>query len=181
MCFISLISCCDNCQCLLECDLLVQTGNSPGVISKQQLAELAPRWDRNTRAMSNDSAAVEAFGWVREMFAFGLALANGPDNANDVIFRRNLMAQPPFDTTLDDGQPIIHYTYGQTFTAEGNVVAKAEASYHWGKRDHKAKYPRLPIAQPPAGAPATTLRLFADLEATANSPEYRLWWAANSL
>ena len=160
---------------------MVQTGNSPSVISKQQLAELAPQWDRNTRAMCNDSAAIEAFGWMREMFAFSLALVNGPDGANNVTLSDKLMTQPPHDRGLDDGSAILHFTYGQTFTAEGKVTAKAEAAYHWGKRDHKAKYPRLPIAQPPAGAPATTLRLFADLEATAMSPEYRLWWAANSL
>ena len=160
---------------------VVQTGNSPAVISKAQLAELAPRWDRTTRAMSNDSAAVEVFGWPREMFAFGLALANGPEGANGVTYRRNLMAQPPFDQSLDDGQPVIHYTYGQDFDADGRGVPKESASYHWDKRKFMAKYPRLPLGQPPAGAPASTLRLLEDLAAAAWSPEYRLWWAANSM
>ena len=157
----------------------MQSGNSPSIISKAQLAELAPRWDRNTRAMSADAEAHKVFGHPREMYAFVIALANGPPGANEFVYRKSLMVQPPFAKSLDEGQAIIHYTYGQDFDENGTHVDKGY--YHWNKRDYMRRYPRMPLAWPPPHVSAGTLRLLADITAAALSPEYRLWWAANSI
>ena len=131
--------------------------------------------------MSNDTQAVEVFAWPREMFAFVLALVNGPDGANEYVYRRNLMVQPPGDRDLAAGQAIIHYTYGQDLDNNGKWVGDNKGTFHWNKRDFMSKYPRLPMAQPPARAPEATLRVLADVAATADSEEYRAWWAANSI
>lgn len=85
---------------LLQLCLVMQTGNSPTMISKAMLAELLPRWDRTVRAIHADLEADKALGWAQEMFAFSLALANAPAGPPKLSIHQELMAQPPFDQKL---------------------------------------------------------------------------------
>ena len=78
----------------------MQIGNSPTMISKAQLAELLPRWDRYVRAIHNDTAADTALGWAQEMYGFALALANSPAGVPAVQYKPEWMVQPPFQLQL---------------------------------------------------------------------------------
>lgn len=78
----------------------LQIGNSPTMISKAQLAEMLPRWDRYVRAIHNDSAADKALGWAQEMYGFALALANSPGGVPAVQYKPQWMVQPPFQLEL---------------------------------------------------------------------------------
>ena len=50
-------------------------GNSPVMISKEQLREVVPKWHDLAVRMKNDAEADKAFGWVIEMWAYSIASA----------------------------------------------------------------------------------------------------------
>ena len=79
----------------------VQIGNTPMVISTDMMLEMVPRWDKTARGLHEDPVASKAMGWVMDMYAIALAMANnptGPDMLVDVC----LMAQPPTQAMVID-------------------------------------------------------------------------------
>eukprot|EP00892_Ulva_mutabilis_P007553 jgi/Ulvmu1/516/UM001_0524.1 len=177
-------------------------GNSPVIISREMLREVVPRWDRLMRAIHEDEAASEGFGWVKEMYAFTLALANHPDGPPAVTLARCLMAHPPYDRKLvidtkevdkavacqvDKSErfvkiPIVHMTYTQQFDGDGNQVDDDDSDPEWkfDKRSYQDEYPRLPLELPPDSAPKTTAALIERINEAGLSPELSRWFQANS-
>ena len=72
----------------------VQIGNTPMVISTDMMLEMVPRWDKTGRGLHDDPVASEAMGWIRDMYAIALAMANNPTGP-DMLVDSCLMAQPP--------------------------------------------------------------------------------------
>ena len=70
------------------------------MISQEMLLEVLPRWDSVMRAIHVDVNATRDFGWVKEMFAFTLAMVSLPSGVPDVLVERGMMIQPPFDSHL---------------------------------------------------------------------------------
>ncbi|XP_028221772.1 hydroxyproline O-arabinosyltransferase 3-like isoform X2 [Glycine soja] len=82
-------------------------GNSPVIIQKSLLEEIAPTWVNISLQMKDDPATDETFGWVLEMYAYAVASAlHGVRH----ILHDNFMLQPPWDFDVENNF-IIHYTY----------------------------------------------------------------------
>eukprot|EP00892_Ulva_mutabilis_P007542 jgi/Ulvmu1/515/UM001_0523.1 len=180
-------------------------GNSPVIISREMLREVVPRWDRLMRAIHEDEAASEGFGWVKEMYAFTLALANHPDGPPAVTLARCLMSQPPLDSkVMIDTQavngpvvcqvdkskrhvkiPILHLTYDQLFDKDGKWVNMdedgdlADVAWRFDKRDFWDDFPPLPLELPPEGTPESTVAMIERINQAGMSPELWPWWQAN--
>ena len=52
-----------------------QTGNAPVLMRFDDFAKVCPRWVELTAKLEKDEEAKEAFGWVREMYAYSIAAA----------------------------------------------------------------------------------------------------------
>ncbi|KAH7445884.1 hypothetical protein KP509_01G027300 [Ceratopteris richardii] len=87
-------------------------GNSPAIIKKSQLEKIAPTWMNISLQMKSDQDANKEFGWVLEMYAYGIASAvHGIKHT----LRKDFMIQPPWDVEVGE-KYIIHYTYGCDYT-----------------------------------------------------------------
>ncbi|KAG2674699.1 hypothetical protein I3760_13G150000 [Carya illinoinensis] len=89
-------------------------GNSPVIIKKSLLEEIAPTWVNVSLRMKDDPETDKTFGWVLEMYAYAVASAlHGVRH----ILRKDFMLQPPWD--LEVGKNfIIHYTYGCDYNSK---------------------------------------------------------------
>jgi hypothetical protein len=76
------------------------------------------------------------------------------------------IVQPPFDPsfTTKNGKTahIIHYTYGNDYDPQGNMVYGKGVSkfFHWDKRDYTYVYPPRQFPLPPAEARSPALSCF---------------------
>ncbi len=78
-------------------------------------AQVAPEWERLTAHIEADPESKEKLGWVREMYAFSVAMAlKGVKPEILACPRCPLIAQPPADQALG-GAAMFHYTWGTIF------------------------------------------------------------------
>lgn len=76
---------------------------------------MAPEWERLTAHIEADPESKEKLGWVREMYAFSVAMALKRVKPSIVGCPRcPLIAQPPADKALG-GAAMFHYTWGTVF------------------------------------------------------------------
>ena len=85
--------------------------------------QVMPDWERLTAHIEADSESKEKLGWVREMYAFSVALALQEIPVNLAKPPANLLiTQPPADNTLGQAAAF-HYTWGTVFkNASGEKV-----------------------------------------------------------
>jgi hypothetical protein len=140
-------------------------GNSPVMIAKEALAPLLPLWANLSIAVKRDTDADRAWGWVQEMYAFSIAAATVAPPVGPLEFelRPEFMLQPPWDAALTDaksGLPamILHFTYGNDFSAAGEFTPGKIGAWHWDKRDYTEKYPPGDTPQPPPGCTNAAVR-----------------------
>lgn len=84
---------------------------------------MTPDWERLTAHIEADPESKEKLGWVREMYAFSVALALQGIKVNLAKPPLNtLITQPPADATLGQAA-MFHYTWGSVFqNASGGKV-----------------------------------------------------------
>ncbi|GAQ89564.1 hypothetical protein KFL_005370010 [Klebsormidium nitens] len=142
-------------------------GNSPVIIKKTDLQQIAPTWKNVSIAFKNDEEVDKAFGWVLEMYAYAVASAlHGVSH----ILRQDFMVQPPFSTELD-GAYIIHYTYGCDYNMKGELTYGKIGEWRFDKRSFSGGAIPRNMPMPPKGVPETVVRLVEMVnEATANIP-----------
>ncbi|XP_054816727.1 hydroxyproline O-arabinosyltransferase RDN2-like isoform X2 [Prosopis cineraria] len=124
-------------------------GNSPVIISKDLLAEIAPTWMNVSLRMKEDPETDKAFGWVLEMYAYAIASAlHGVRH----ILRKDFMLQPPWDLETKN-KYILHYTYGCDYNLKGELTYGKIGEWRFDKRSYlQGPVPRnLPL--PPPGVP----------------------------
>ncbi|CBI24243.3 unnamed protein product, partial [Vitis vinifera] len=142
-------------------------GNSPVIIEKSQLEEIAPTWMNISLRMKDDPETDKAFGWVLEMYAYAVASAlHGVQH----ILRKDFMLQPPWD--LEVGKKfIIHYTYGCDYNLKGELTYGKIGEWRFDKRSFLSGPPPKNLTLPPPGVPESVVRLVQMVnEATANIP-----------
>ncbi|XP_054816725.1 hydroxyproline O-arabinosyltransferase RDN2-like isoform X1 [Prosopis cineraria] len=144
-------------------------GNSPVIISKDLLAEIAPTWMNVSLRMKEDPETDKAFGWVLEMYAYAIASAlHGVRH----ILRKDFMLQPPWDLETKN-KYILHYTYGCDYNLKGELTYGKIGEWRFDKRSYlQGPVPRnLPL--PPPGVPESVVTLVKMVnEATANIPDW---------
>lgn len=79
------------------------------------MLQVTPEWERLTAHIEADPKSKEQLGWVREMYAFSVAVALQGiklDLAQPPLNR--LITQPPADANLGQAA-MLHYTWGTVF------------------------------------------------------------------
>ncbi|CAL0315845.1 unnamed protein product [Lupinus luteus] len=144
-------------------------GNSPVIIQKSLMEEIAPTWVNISLRMKYDKETDKAFGWVQEMYAYAVASAlHGVKHT----LRKDFMLQPPWDEHVEK-KFIIHYTYACDYNLEGKLTHGEFGEWRFDKRFYLLGPPPRNISLPPPGVPETVVRLVKMFnEATANLPEW---------
>ncbi|PON97618.1 Hydroxyproline O-arabinosyltransferase [Trema orientale] len=142
-------------------------GNSPVIIKKTLLEEIAPTWVNVSLRMKDDKETDKAFGWVLEMYAYAVASAlHGVRH----ILRKDFMLQPPWDYEVGK-RFIIHYTYGCDYNLKGELTYGKIGEWRFDKRSFLSSPPPKNLSLPPPGVPESVVRLVTMVnEATANIP-----------
>ncbi|XP_061338850.1 hydroxyproline O-arabinosyltransferase PLENTY-like [Gastrolobium bilobum] len=144
-------------------------GNSPVIIQKSLLEEIAPTWVNVSLRMKDDPETDEAFGWVLEMYAYAVASAlHGVRH----ILQDSFMLQPPWDK--DVGKKFItHYTYACDYNLKGELTYGKIGEWRFNKRSYLTDPPPKNLSLPPRGVPESVVRLVKMVnEATANIPKW---------
>lgn len=147
-------------------------GNSPVIIKKSMLEDIAPTWVNISLRMKDDPETDKAFGWVLEMYAYAVASAlHGVRH----ILRKDFMLQPPWD--LEVGETfIIHYTYGCDYNLKGKLTYGKIGEWRFDKRSYLNGPPPRNLSLPPPGVPESVVRLVKMVnEATENIPGWDTW------
>lgn len=142
-------------------------GNSPVIIKKSLLEDIAPTWVNISLRMKDDPETDKAFGWVLEMYAYAVASAlHGVRH----ILRKDFMLQPPWDLEVGN-KFIIHYTYGCDYDLKGELTYGKIGEWRFDKRSYLSGPPPKNLSLPPPGVPESVVRLVKMVnEATANIP-----------
>ncbi|KAK7385903.1 hypothetical protein VNO78_31853 [Psophocarpus tetragonolobus] len=144
-------------------------GNSPVIIKKSLMEEIAPTWVNVSLRMKDDPETDKAFGWVLEMYAYAVASALHGVKHN---LRKDFMLQPPWDLRVEN-KFIIHYTYGCDYNMKGELTYGKIGEWRFDKRSYLVGPPPKNLPLPPPGVPESVVRLVKMVnEATANIPEW---------
>ena len=103
----------------------------------------------------------KAFGWILEMYAYGVASTQKPGGNLPYELHPEMMLQPPWDNRLQiqgTDAYILHYTYGNDYSAEGKMTYGTVGAWHFDKRDYTSAYPPKNIPDLPKNIDSPTLR-----------------------
>ena len=114
-------------------DAVPGTGPAPALLTLDDWAAIVPGWTAAAAAVEGDEEARAVLGWVREMYAFSIALAAArldhppslpapPDSP--------LIAQPPADDAPGNASAL-HYTWGTKIVRprrQGEETSKDDAA-----------------------------------------------------
>ncbi|EFJ51470.1 hypothetical protein VOLCADRAFT_103500 [Volvox carteri f. nagariensis] len=116
-----------------------RSGPAPVLIRYTDLAALTPDWERVTAAIEADPEAVKQLDWVREMYAWDIALAlHNVSMVTETPPHSRLIAQPPHDLVLGDAA-MCHYTWGTLYFENKKEIWK------WEKRDYTSREVALKV------------------------------------
>ncbi|CAL8467638.1 g7176 [Coccomyxa elongata] len=91
------------------------TGPAPVMMRFDEWLEVAPEWERLTAHIEADPESKEKLGWVREMYAFSVAMALKQVEPEILACPQcTLIAQPPADRAIG-AAAMFHYTWGTAF------------------------------------------------------------------
>ncbi|KAG0478809.1 hypothetical protein HPP92_013528 [Vanilla planifolia] len=142
-------------------------GNSPVIIKKSLLKQIAPTWMKVSLKMKEDLETDKAFGWVLEMYVY--AVASALHGVNHIL-HKDFMIQPPWDFKVGNAF-IIHYTYGCDFSLKGELTYGKIGEWRFDKRSYVDGPPPRNLSLPPNGVLESVVALVKRVnEATANIP-----------
>mmetsp|Transcript_1119 Transcript_1119/g.3930 ORF Transcript_1119/g.3930 Transcript_1119/m.3930 type:complete len:639 (+) Transcript_1119:116-2032(+) len=149
-------------------DDVPSTGNAPFIISHDDLSEVAPLWAKLMQDTIHDREAVIGLGWLRDMYAFSIALARRKIKVDLTPVPRNLlMTQPPHDDQLGEAA-MLHYTWGAlVYTVNGNQkIWEFDKRLAWGGQNAPSPRKMEIIPRPPDFDPKEPLRLQDNMQIT---------------
>ncbi|GLC55430.1 hypothetical protein PLESTB_000986400 [Pleodorina starrii] len=116
-----------------------RSGPAPVLIRYTDLAALIPDWERITADIEADPEAVKQLDWVREMYAWDIALAlHNVTLVTETPPHSRLIAQPPHDLIIGDAA-MFHYTWGTLYYENKKEIFK------WEKRDYTSREQALKV------------------------------------
>ena len=142
-------------------------GPSPVIIHKSQLLKIAKPWYELTLKICADGEAVQALGWVREMWGWCIAagqlgikhrvLEAFQYEGGSIGNRERPLAWPvpPTPVTPDRAEMpyyIFHYTYGIEYSVEGLPMELQVGEWSLDKRHYMGGGPPRQLLAPPACA-----------------------------
>lgn len=133
---------------LSEAERISPIGNAPTLLSKRDFTRMAPVFYNLSIAVHRDPAAVKAWGWVQEMYAFTIALCRS--GTCDVDLLPRWMSQPPYDTDLAP-YFLLHYTYGMDYDLQGRFTPGKVGEWRFDKRTYHVDPPPRRLDDPPQG------------------------------
>ncbi|CAN4125044.1 unnamed protein product [Withania somnifera] len=131
-------------------------GNSPVIIKKDLLEQVATTWMNVSLRMKHDEETDKTFGWVLEMYAYAVASAlHGVQH----ILRKDFMLQPPWDLETRK-RFIIHYTYGCDYNLKGELTYGKIGEWRFDKRSYIQGPPPKNLSLPPSSVPESVVCLY---------------------
>ena len=142
-------------------------GPSPVIIHKDQLVKLAKPWYDMTIKICADGEAVQALGWVREMWGWCIAAGKlgikhrvleafqyegGSIGNRERPLRWPVPATPVVPERPDMPYYIFHYTYGIEYSVEGLPMELQVGEWSIDKRHYMGGGPPRGLYPPPACA-----------------------------
>ena len=129
------------------------TGPAPALLPVDTWAALTPHWVAAAAAIEGDRECKAVLGWVREMYAFSIAVAavtlrRAPRPDAPAPPHSPLTAQPPADATPGVAATL-HYTWGTSIVREGDdTVVWAFDKRAWTDAALVTTLPTLPDVPP---------------------------------
>ena len=142
-------------------------GPSPVIIHKDQLVKLAKPWYDMTIKICADGEAVQALGWVREMWGWCIAAGKlgikhrvleafqyegGSIGNRERPLHWPVPATPVVPERADMPYYIFHYTYGIEYSVEGLPMELQVGEWSIDKRHYMGGGPPRGLYPPPACA-----------------------------
>eukprot|EP00966_Prymnesium_polylepis_P060483 1403361-Prymnesium_polylepis.1 len=139
-------------------------GPSPVIIHVDQLKQVTQPWYDFTIKIMNDNEAVQALGWVREMWGYCIAAANlsikhrvleaFQFEGGSIGNRERRLAWPVAPTPVipeRDDMPyyLFHYTYGVEYSIEGLPMELQVGEWSLDKRHYMGSPPSKNLLAPP--------------------------------
>ncbi|PNH02423.1 hypothetical protein TSOC_011595 [Tetrabaena socialis] len=119
--------------------IIPRSGPAPVLIRYTDLAGVVPEWERITAKIEADPKAVKQLDWVREMYAWDIALAlRNVTLVTESPPHSRLIAQPPHDLQLGDAA-MLHYTWGTLYFENKKEI------WRWEKRDYTSREQMLKL------------------------------------
>eukprot|EP00877_Chromochloris_zofingiensis_P015145 jgi/Chrzof1/9885/Cz04g19190.t1 len=128
-------------------DKIPASGPAPVLLRPDELEVAALHWERYTAHIESDKHAKEVLGWVREMYAWCLAV----QTANVSIIHQAppnslLLSQPPHDHVLGKAA-MFHYTWGVIYKKGEKDIWKFDKRFYTAA-DDALKVPKLTLPPP---------------------------------
>ncbi|GAX78872.1 hypothetical protein CEUSTIGMA_g6311.t1 [Chlamydomonas eustigma] len=159
-----------------EVKKIPRIGNSPTMLSVEDLRSLASVWYTVTMGIFNDDEAHKAWNWVLEMYGYALATYMQKQHVGLKTYE-NFLAHPPWDKkeVTEKGEPfyLLHLTYPMKYNASGGLTEKdEEIVWKFDKRLYMENPPPRNLAQPPETVKSDLARLIISMfnEATDTIP-----------
>lgn len=142
-------------------------GPSPVIIHKAQLKQIVDSWYDFTVKICGDAEAVQALGWVREMWGWCIAAGKhgikhrvleafqyegGSIGNRERPLRWPVAATPVTPDRADMPYYIFHYTYGIEYSMEGLPMELQVGEWSMDKRHYMGGGPPRELLAPPACA-----------------------------
>ncbi len=91
---------------------------------------------------------LQEWGWVLEMYGFAISCFK--EEVGPVDLHLKMMSQPPWDEKMDPYY-LLHYTYGNDYTLEGEFTPGKIGAWRFDKRSYSEKPPPRNLGAPPDG------------------------------
>ncbi|KAL0032623.1 hypothetical protein WJX77_011236 [Trebouxia sp. C0004] len=131
-----------------QAEQIAPVGNAPTLLSLAQLQKMAPMWMNTSMAIFSDEQANKEWGWVLEMYGFAISCFK--EDVGPIDLHLKMMSQPPWDKKLDPYY-LLHYTYGNDYTLEGEFTPGKIGAWRFDKRSYSEKPPPRNLGAPPDG------------------------------
>ena len=131
------------------------TGPCPLVVGTELFVDkIVPLWVDYTHRVEEDEEAKADWGWVREMYAYSLAVAElGIKHHIPSVDEGNtLMSQPPADQSPKN-TAMLHYTWGTELREGKKLNSTSEIIWEFDKRLFSGGMPHRHLPMPPKNLP----------------------------
>ena len=126
---------------------LPQTGISPSIMHRDDFVRVMRRWHETHRLSEADDEWRNAFGWIRDMASFTIALHNeGVRAFHPLVPYAPLAVQTPADSVLGEAT-LVHYTWGPIISTDGKEL------WRWDKRSYLGNNGAWPLPLVPLPPP----------------------------